>query len=155
MTRLLSISQLFLRLALGIGFIVPGVDRLGWRGPNGSPGVFWGDWEHFSAYAQKLMFFLPDMLSNLLAIVATVAELLFGILLIVGLATRWVAIGSGILALAFALCMAISLGISAPLGYSVFTVSAACFLLATVIRYCWSLDEFIVNKKISNHYAKR
>jgi uncharacterized membrane protein YphA (DoxX/SURF4 family) len=138
-----SFSQLFLRLSLGIGFISPGLDRLGAWGSHGSPGVIWGDWQHFSQYANKLMFFLPPVLAELLAILATIAELGFGIMLVLGLFTRIAAIGSGLLALSFAFCMSLAFGLSAPLTYSVFTVSAAGFLLGSTRNYQWSFDALV------------
>ena len=51
----IALAQLFLRLSLGIGFLVPGLDRLGVWGPNGGTNISWGDWQHFSKYAHKLM----------------------------------------------------------------------------------------------------
>jgi len=99
-----------------------------------------------------VMSFLPGGWIPLLAIVATMGEALFGSLLLVGMFTRTAAVGSGILSLCFALAMAISSGIDSPLGYSVFTVSAASFLLATLPEYAWSIDSWLsltfLNKKV-------
>jgi putative oxidoreductase len=36
--------------------------------------------------------------------------------------------------------MAVAFGITAPLNYSVFTASAASFLLAAIPAYKWSID---------------
>jgi putative oxidoreductase len=112
----LAVIQLYLRLALGIDYIVIGLDRLGAWGPHGKPYVSWGDWAHFSAYAHQLMFFLPYGLAEVLAVLATVCELLFGSLLVIGWFTRWAAIGSGLLALCFALSMVAALGITSPIN---------------------------------------
>lgn len=146
--------QLFLRIALAVGFIVPGLDRFGVWGPNGTNGVTWGNWQQFSIYAQQLMFFLPSGLANFMAILASIAELTFGVLLILGLYLKWVSLGSGILTLCFAFCMMLAFGIHAPLNYSVFTVSAAAFLLANVSNYQWSLDKLIKNRKINRRTLK-
>jgi putative oxidoreductase len=140
MERKMAFAQLFLRLALGITYLVPGLDRLGVWGPPGGKQVSWGDWSHFTAYAHQVMFFLPYGLAEVLAIIATVCELIFGVLLLAGCCTRWVAIGSGLLLLFFALSMAVAFGITSPLNYSVFTASAASFLLATIPAYAWSID---------------
>lgn len=140
MTKLRDFAQLFLRLALGIGYLVPGLDRLGVWGKNGEAGISWGDWQHFIQYAKEVMGFMPSSLVNVFAVMATIAEIGFGILLLMGKWTTIAALGSGILALLFAIAMAISFGIISPLSYSVFTVSAAGFLLATMGRYKWSLD---------------
>lgn len=140
MERKLAWAQLYVRLALGITYLVPGLDRLGAWGPPGASQVSWGDWSHFSAYAHQVMFFLPNGLAEVLAIIATICEIVFGVLLLVGLFTRWVAIGSGLLLLFFALSMAVAFGITSPLNYSVFTASAASFLLAAIPAYQWSID---------------
>jgi len=139
-------TQLFLRLALGIGYLVPALDRLGFWGKYGEPNISWGDWQHFTKYAGQVMSFLPSSLVNVFAVVATIAEIGFAVLLLVGRWTRIAAIGSGVLSLFFALSMAISFGIVSPLSYSVFTVSAASFLLATLPSYKWSLDYVFLSK---------
>lgn len=135
-----ALAQLFLRIALAIGFISPVLDRFGLWGPPGTPNVGWGAWKPFCDYAYTLMFFLPRSLSDFFAAVATAAEVLFGIQLLVGWKIRWAALGSGILTLTFALCMTLALGVHAPLNYSVFAVSAGSFLLATLPGYPWSID---------------
>jgi putative oxidoreductase len=142
-----SLPQLYLRLALGAGFFVIGLDRLGAWGPYGKPWVSWGDWSHFSAYAHELMHFLPYNLAEVLAVIATVVEVTMGPLLIAGLLTRWAALACGVLTFCFALAMAISNGIVSPLNYSVFTVSAASLLLAVQPGYRWSIDALIARKK--------
>jgi putative oxidoreductase len=136
-----NFAQLFLRLALGIGYLVPGLDRLGVWGKNGEAGISWGDWQHFIQYAKEVMSFIPSSLVNVFAVMATIAEISFGLLLLLGKWTKPAALGSGIFALLFAIAMAVSFGIVSPLSYSVFTVSAASFLLATIERYKWSLDS--------------
>ncbi|HEX9511368.1 MAG TPA: DoxX family membrane protein [Puia sp.] len=141
-----AIIQLYLRLALGIDFLVLGLDRLGVWGPYGSPNVSWGDWSHFSAYAHQVMPFLPGGLAEALAVLATVSELLFGTLLTIGWFTRWAAIGSGLLTLCFALSMAAAFGITSPINYSVFPVSAGSWLLATLPLYPWSIDAWRAKK---------
>jgi len=137
-----ALPQLFLRLALGAGFFILGLDRLGVWGPYGKPWVSWGDWKHFSTYAHEVMGFLPGGLAEALAIIATVAEISFGILLLPGVFIRQAAFGSGVLTGCFAIAMAITYGITSPINYSVFTVSAASFLLSAQPRYRWSLDAF-------------
>jgi uncharacterized membrane protein YphA (DoxX/SURF4 family) len=141
-----GITQLYLRLAMGAGFTILGLDRLGAWGPNGKPWVSWGDWRHFSAYAHEVMGFLPGGLAEIMAIIATIAEISIGILLLLGLFTRQAAVGSGVLTACFAIAMAISYGITSPIDYSVFTVSAASFLLSTQPEYRWSIDA-LINKK--------
>ena len=141
-----ALPQLYLRLALGSGFTILGLDRLGAWGPHGRSWVSWGDWQHFSAYAHEVMGFLPSGLAEIFAVLATIAEISIGILLLLGLFTRQAAIGSGLLTACFAIAMAISYGITSPINYSVFTVSAASFLLSLQPGYRWSIDA-ILNKK--------
>lgn len=137
------IPQLFLRLALGIGFILPVMDRLGWLGPAGQHFTAWGNWPNFVAYTNMLVPFLDKSLAGIAALLATVAEALFGVLLIIGYKTKLMALGSFILTLTFGLCMAIFLGLRAPFNYSVFADSAAALLLATVPVYKWSVDHYL------------
>jgi putative oxidoreductase len=149
MKNSIALSQLFLRITLGVSFLAACFDRFGWIAPYGSPNVDWGDWKHFSIYAHQIMPFVSNRLAEWMAIAASAMEFGFGILLIVGLFTRWVSIGSGLLLVSFGACMAISLGIHAPLAYSVFTAAAASFLLATIPNYKWSVDDILGKKKTS------
>jgi putative oxidoreductase len=138
---------LFLRVALAIPYCWFVADRLGLLGANGKPHVGWGDWAHFMDYAQKTMGFLPPSIIPLFAVMATIGEGAFGVLLLIGLFTRVAAIGSGVLSFLFSTSMAISFGIESPLGYSVFAVSAGSFLLATVPEYRWSLDDYLRRRR--------
>lgn len=142
-----DIIQLFLRVALGASYLCAGLDRFGVWGPPGAPNIGWGDWQHFMQYAHQLMFFLPYSVAEIFAALASGAEILFAVMLITGFWTRWAAVGSGVLLLGFALAMTVALGISQPLNYSVFTASAASFLLSTLPAYRWSADQ--LRKKIS------
>jgi putative oxidoreductase len=134
-------AQLYLRLALAVGYIKLGLDRLGAWGPHGNPFVSWGDWQHFMEYTNQLLGYLPLPIITIFAILATTAEILFGVLLLLGKWTRIAAIGSGLLTLLFAIAMTIAGGLQDPISYSVFTVSAASFLLATIPVYKWSIDN--------------
>lgn len=136
-------AQLYLRLAMGIGFFVLGLDRLGVWGPYGKPWVSWGDWKHFSIRAHQLMSFLPYNMAEAFAMIATFVEVTGGFLLIIGLLTRWAALACSGLTFCFAIAMAITDGITSPMNYSVFTVSAASLLLATLPEYRFSIDRLI------------
>lgn len=133
-------AQLFLRLALGIGFILPVMDRFGWLGTPGSSTVSWGSWSVFLDYTNTLMPFFVRPVANVMAIIATAGELVFAVLLIVGYKIKLAAIGSFLLTLAFALSMFIFANYRAPFNYSVFVVSAASLLLATLPAYKWSIE---------------
>jgi putative oxidoreductase len=140
--RHFEFPSVFLRLAIGSAYVWEVADRCGVLGAPGKPHVGWGDWQHFLAYARQVMAFLPGSWVPVLAIAATMGEAIFGILLILGLYTRAAAIGSSVLSFCFGLSMAISFGIDSPLGYSVFTLSAASWLLAGLPYYKWSIDSF-------------
>jgi uncharacterized membrane protein YphA (DoxX/SURF4 family) len=134
-------AQLYLRLALGIGFLLPVLDRTGCLGPAGQHFVSWGTWDSFLNYTHLLLPFLSKSASDILGWIATIAEVLFGIFLIIGYKTRLVAKGSFLLTLIFALCMAIFMGIKSPFNYSVFPVSAGALLLSAIPIYRWSIDN--------------
>ena len=135
--------QLFLRIAIASTMLSAVADRFGFWGENS----VWGNWENFEKYTQQLTFFLPESLSKFSAYTATFLEILLPILLILGFKTKIAASATGILLLIFALSMCISLGIKAPLDYSVWVGSAAAFLLANQKNYEFSIDQIIKNKK--------
>jgi len=138
--RLQEISQLILRVALAATFLSAVADRLGFWGAPGEPGVAWGNWENFRVYSNSLNSFVPEAAGNMLALLATLLEVLFALLLLLGLRTRLTALCSAVLLGLFALSMSISLGIKAPFDYSVWTGAAAALLLASQPFYRWSLD---------------
>jgi uncharacterized membrane protein YphA (DoxX/SURF4 family) len=125
------IAPLILRLALGATLLSAVADRFGIWGPPGAAAVAWGDWTHFVAYTAKVNSFLPSALAPALAIVATAAELVLGITLIVGIFQRPVAFASAALFALFAGAMTLSFGVKAPLNFSVFVDFAAALLLGT------------------------
>ncbi len=141
-----GIAQLFLRIALGIGFILPVMDRLGLKGPSGSPNVSWGDWEHFIIYTNTLVPFLNHSMVNLLGTIATLLEAIFGICLIIGFKIKQVSLGAAILTLIFGLCMAVFISINAPFNYPVFVFTGAALVLSRIGYYKWSIDDYLTNK---------
>lgn len=148
--RFSKIASLYLRLAIGTAYLWEVADRLGFFGTHGQPHVGWGDWQHFIAYAKQVMSFLPASWVPFLGTLATIGEATFGLLLILGLFTRLAAIGSGILSFCFAIAMTISFGIDSPIGYSVFTLSAASLLLACLPQYAYSLDAWLIKRQMQN-----
>mgnify|MGYP002777817618 CR=1 FL=1 len=138
-------ATVFFRLALSAGFLSAVADRFGLWGPAGAEGIAWGNWSAFVAYTGQLTGWLSTQaeLTALAAIVATMLELVLGLLLLVGLKTRFAALLSGLLLLTFALSMTISASSLKPaLDYSVYVASAGAFLLASLNRYPYSLDSF-------------
>src|SRR5438445_13588166 len=120
---LAAVSSVFLRLALGISFLSAVADRFGFWGFYGQPNVAWGNYARYVAYTAKLNWFLPAATISALAIIATAAEILFGLLLVLGWKTRTIALLSGVLLTTFSLAIAIALGNQVPLGFSVFYLS--------------------------------
>jgi putative oxidoreductase len=130
--RVVQIARVFLRLSLGITFLVAIADRFGLLGPYGSKNVSWGDWTHFVRYVGVLNWFVPKALISGLAVLETIIELALGVALVLGIYQRLVAWSSAALLMLFALTMSIALGIIAPLSYSVFTALGGALLLGAV-----------------------
>lgn len=144
--RSASFSSVFLRYALGFGFLSAVADRFGLWGPFGQPNVSWGNFSRFLEYTQTLNPFLPAGMILAVGVIATGAELLFGLLLLVGWYTRVTALLSGLLQIVFGVAMALALGVKAPLNYAVFTGAAGAFLLATFERFPFSVDELLFRR---------
>jgi uncharacterized membrane protein YphA (DoxX/SURF4 family) len=136
-------SSVLLRWALGIGFLSAVADRLGLWGPFGHPNVEWGNFSRFLEYTHTLNWFVPAGMILPLGVIATGAESLFGLLLIVGWHTRVAALLSGLLLLTFGASMTLALGIKAPLNFAVFSGVGGAFLLATCERFPFSVDELL------------
>ena len=135
--------RLFARLALGLSFLSAVADRFGLWGPYGARNVSWGNFAHFVEYTGRVTSLLPSSLTVSFAWAATVAETLFGILLIAGFRLRITSVLSGFLLLLFAIGMAAGLGIKTPFDYSVFSAAAAAFLLAFCEPDRFTLDKLL------------
>lgn len=136
--------KLFLRLAISIGFLSAVADRFGMWPKNVSA---WGNWQSFVEYTYVINPWFPEAFVPTLAIIATAAEVLFAIFLLIGFKTELFAKLSGILLLIFALSMTFSIGIKAPFDYSVYSASAAAFALSLMKDKFWELDSLIENRK--------
>jgi uncharacterized membrane protein YphA (DoxX/SURF4 family) len=140
--RAAGYSTVFLRFALALSFLSAVADRFGLWGAYGQPHVAWGDFGRFIAYTGKLNWFVPTILLPTLAWASTLAEILLGLALIVGLFTRIAALLSGMILLLFAVAMTVALGVKVPLDFSVFSASAGAFLLAAYGEYPLSADAW-------------
>ena len=129
-----------LRLAVGGAFLSAVADRFGFWGPSGAKNVAWGDFAHFTQYTGQLNPWVPAAWIPTLAWTSTVAELVLGVALILGLFTRWAGLLSGILLLLFAGGMSVGTGVKAALDASVFSAAAAAFALSLLGPGPWSLD---------------
>ncbi len=138
-----NISSMVLRLGLGLGFLSAVADRFGLWGSFGEPNVEWGNYSRFLDYTRTLNGFWPASLIPTLGAVATGAEILFGLLILVGWHIRIAARLSGSLLIVFATTMTISLGVKSVLNYAVLTGIGGAFLLANCDRFPFSLDELL------------
>ena len=99
--------SVYLRVAIGSAYLFEVADRFGVWGHYGQPHVSWGDWQHFLASTHQVLNFLPERVAPTFAVLATLGEGIFGLLIFIGLFTRWAAIGSCLLSFCFALSMGI------------------------------------------------
>jgi uncharacterized membrane protein YphA (DoxX/SURF4 family) len=136
-------ATLLLRIGLGVGFLSAVADRLGLWGAFGRPNVEWGNFSRFLEYTHTLNWYLPAGMILPLGIIATGAEIFFGLLLIVGWRTRTAALLSGLLLLTFGVSMTLALGIKAPLNYAVLTGIGGALLLASRESFPFSVDELL------------
>ncbi len=144
-----QILALLLRIALGTTLLIPVTDRLGWIGKLGDKNISWGNWTTFVTYTHTLNPFVSMDVANLLAVLVTISEAGLGVLLIIGLFTRWAALGAGLLTGLFALAMTFALGGKAPVNFSVWVDSAAGLLLATLPAYAYGADAWRPRKRPS------
>lgn len=134
-------SSVLLRIALGLGFLSAVADRFGLWGAFGEPNVDWGNFSRFLEYTHSLNWFVPAEMIPALGVIATCAEIVFGILLLVGWHTRAAALLSALLLLTFGVAMTLALGVKAPLNYAVFTGVGGSLLLANCESFPFSLDQ--------------
>jgi uncharacterized membrane protein YphA (DoxX/SURF4 family) len=94
-------AKWFLRVAIAAAFLSAVADRFGLWGPPGAPNIDWGAWQPFVDHTRLLTFYLPQTLVPFAAILATVAEVVLGVWLLVGWRTRVAAYASAALLLTF------------------------------------------------------
>ncbi|KAG0505202.1 MAG: hypothetical protein Udaeo_14680 [Candidatus Udaeobacter sp.] len=141
-------AALLLRIGIGVGFLSAVADRFGLWGPFGQPNVEWGDFSRFLEYTHTLNWYLPAGMIPLLGGIATGAEILFGLLILVGWHTRVAALLSGLLLLTFGVAMTLALGIKAPLNFAVLTGVGGALLLANCEGFPFSVDELLFYRTI-------
>jgi uncharacterized membrane protein YphA (DoxX/SURF4 family) len=119
------LAPLYARVALAGAFLSGIASRFGLWGQD----VGYGNFANFMRYTAEVNSFMPAFTIPFLAWASTVAELVLGVALLLGIALRWVALGSAVLLAMFGVAMAISFGIKSPLDYSVFSASAAALFV--------------------------
>lgn len=132
--------KVFLRLAISIGFISAVADRFGWWGDKYS---VWGNWDNFLEYTKQINPWLPESLIPAMGTIATGAEIIFAICLLLGFKTELVAKLSGFLLLLFGLAMTFSTGVKGAFDYSVFSASAGAFALSLIKKKFLELDGLL------------
>jgi thiosulfate dehydrogenase (quinone) large subunit len=138
------IIKLFLRFSIAAGFLSAVADRFGWWSPTVS---VWGNWSSFLDYTRLINPWFPDGLISVVGAVASVAEVLFALFLLIGLRTELFASLSGFLLLAFGLAMTFSTGIKGAFDYSVFSASAGAFALGLMKEKYLEVDSLIAKQK--------
>ncbi|MFC4218782.1 DoxX family protein [Flagellimonas marina] len=136
--------KLFLRLALSLGFLSAVADRFGMWDEEIS---VWGNWENFLGYTELINPWVPDSIIPAIGTLATAAEVIFAIFLIIGFKTELFAKLSGFLLLLFAFSMTFSTGIKGAFDYSVFSAAAAAFALSLMKEKYLELDTLIFKPK--------
>ncbi len=126
-----KIIEWFLRVALSASYLSAVADRFGFWPAKLSA---WGNWENFLAYTKSLNFYLPENSIPVVGIIATIAEILLGIILLIPFKTNLFAKLSGVMLLVFGFTMVVAIGIKAPLDYSVFTGAAASLALSYLTK---------------------
>jgi uncharacterized membrane protein YphA (DoxX/SURF4 family) len=126
-----------LRLPLAFAFLEAVADRLGLLGSSG-PGVAWRE---FVDYTAKINPLLPSAVIPVVAVLATICEISFGLGLLFGVKIRFVALGAAALLFLFGTAMTTS-GFS-QFAYGVYLMAAGALALSTVDASLLSLDSLL------------
>lgn len=119
-TRLVAIA---LRVSLATAFLSAVADRFGWWEPFGQG--TWGNMASFANYVHQLIPFTSGWVLAVIVWASTAAEAILGVLLLTGWKPQLVGAATCLLLITFGTAMAISLGVEAPLSYSVFSAASA------------------------------
>jgi len=149
MEKYLPYAVLFLRIALAVTILAFVADKLGYLGQAGTSGIIWGDWDTYTKQVQAALPFIPQGISEKLAIVATLLEIILALMLLFGLKVRWAAIGTGIYTLLVTIIVGFGISVIATLNYSLLVISAASFLLACCPIYKFTLHG--IKKRSTYH----
>ncbi|TDN89227.1 hypothetical protein DET49_107148 [Salegentibacter sp. 24] len=139
-----KVIKIFLRLAIATSFLSAVADRFGMWSKEVS---VWGNWNNFLDYTHIINPWFPNSMIFILGTIATTAEIIFAICLIIGFKTELVARLSGFLLLTFALSMSFSTGIKGAFDFSVFTASAGAFALSLIKEKYMELDNLISTRE--------
>jgi len=119
----MRVVRIALRLSLAAAFRSAVADRFGWWEPFGQGS--WGSMGAFAGYTHQLVPFASGWLLTVIVWAATAAEATLGVLLLTGWRPKLVGAATCLVLIIFGTAMAVSLGIEAPLSYSVFSAASA------------------------------
>ncbi|MCW5516936.1 DoxX family protein [Muriicola sp. Z0-33] len=139
-----KIIKLFLRISVASAFLSAVADRFGYW-PTELSG--WGNWQSFLVSTKDMNPWFPETIIPFIATIATGAEIVFAICILIGLKTELFAKLSGILLLLFAISITLSSNIKGAFDYSVFTASAAAFALSMLGEKYLELDLVLFKGK--------
>lgn len=144
-----------LRLSLAAAFLSAVADRFGWWQPLGQGS--WGSMSAFADYTHQLVPFASGWLLTLVVWAVTGAEATLGILLLAGWWPRLVGAAACLLLTVFGTAMAISIGLEAPLSYSVFSAASAAAAYSVLSTTSWSYsgDDTHRWRRIGSATSKR
>ncbi|MGA8547327.1 MAG: hypothetical protein WB785_19000 [Mycobacterium sp.] len=117
------VVRIALRLSLAAAFLSAVADRFGWWAPFGQGS--WGSMNAFAEYAHQLVPFASGWLLTAIVWAVTAIETSLGILLLTGWWPKLVGAATCLVLIVFGTAMATSLGMEAPLSYSVFSAASA------------------------------
>ncbi len=135
-----KIVKLFLRISIAAGMLSAVADRFGMWPKEVSA---WGNWKTFLEYTGSLNPWFPSPVIPAIGAIATGAETIFAFCLLIGYKTELFAKLTGWLLLLFGLAMTYSIGIKAPLDYSVFAASGAAFALSLLKEKFCEIDVLL------------
>ncbi len=117
------IVRIALRLSLAAAFLSAVADRFGWWAPFKQGN--WGSMGAFADYTHQLVPFASGWFLTVIVWGATVTETSLGVLLLIGWRPKLVGAATCLVLIVFGTAMAVSLGLEAPLSYSVFSAASA------------------------------
>jgi uncharacterized membrane protein YphA (DoxX/SURF4 family) len=119
----IRVVRMALRSSLAAAFLSAVADRFGWWQPFGQGS--WGSMRAFADYTHQLVPFASGWLLTFVVWAATAIEATLGVLLLTGWWPKLVGAASCLVLMIFGTAMAVSLGVEAPLSYSVFSAASA------------------------------
>jgi uncharacterized membrane protein YphA (DoxX/SURF4 family) len=124
------IVQVALRISLAAAFLSAVADRFGWWAPFGQGA--WGSMKAFADYTHQLVPFASGWFLTVIVWGATVTETSLAALLLLGWRPKLVGAAACLVLTVFGTAMAVSLGLEAPLSYSVFSAASAAAAYAVI-----------------------